>query len=334
LDADLTCDSGPALVVSADHVTLDLGGHTVAGAGEAGGGPGILLRNVTGSTVRNGTVQGFGAGVVITGGSGNVVEDVAARDNIGPPAGDFGDGIVVESSRANRIARNTVAGNGPYSGIALGEGARDNEVVDNTLTDNNMAGAGPPTAGRQDMGVRIEGPGADGNRVTGNTVTGSGGDGISVLGTCVNPEDDCVGSPPNQHNEISGNTCNGNGTSGQGDGIKLFSLPNPVSPTGTTIADNVADDNATRGIAVEGGAAKGATGNRVSGNSAHGNGLFDGYDGNTGPACDANAWDGNELGSVNQPCVRSHEAAAAQPPVDPVRPPPASPARRGRTQIG
>src|SRR3954452_17650843 len=94
LDADITCAEGPALLIVADNVVLDLGGHTVSGApGGVTEGPGIMLRNVSGCTVRNGTVTKFDAGVAIQGGSANVVEDLTIEDNIGTPDSDFGDGI-------------------------------------------------------------------------------------------------------------------------------------------------------------------------------------------------------------------------------------------------
>lgn len=307
LDSDLTCASGPALIITADNVTLDLGGYTVSGEpGTSGDSPGILLRMVNGATVMNGTVQHFGAGVSIAGGSGNVVQNVIAQDNIGSGP-DFGDGIAVNDSSENRIVGNTVRRNGPFSGISLLQDAQGNEVRDNTVSDNNMLHLRDPAAGRQCMGIRIEGPAANNNTVVGNMVSGSGSSGITVHPTCADPGTDppCVGAPLNEDNEIVGNTSGRNGTSGQGDGIKLFTTPNAVAPARTTIADNVADDNATNGISIDGPGVAGGPGNQVLRNRASGNsGGFDGFDGNTSPACGDNVWADNDFGSVNQPCVR------------------------------
>ncbi len=308
LDGDLTCASGPALIVAADHVTVDLGGHTVSGDPDAPtAGPGILLRGVSGCTVRNGVVQHFGAGVVIAGGAGNVVEDVTAQDNVGPDDGDFGDGIVVSDATESRIRRNTVRRNGPFSGISLVGASAGNDVRHNVVTDNNMMHVGDPSAGRQDMGIRIEGPAANGNKVVGNTVTGSGSSGITVLPTCGANLDACAGTPPNERNEIAHNTSNHNGTSGRGNGIQLFNVANPVAPTRNTIEHNVANHNATYGIGID----EGATENRVARNRARANGQYDAYDGNTSPPCDANTWDANRFGLVNQPCTRRPGATAA-----------------------
>lgn len=307
LDGDLTCDSGPALVIAADNVTLDLGGHTVSGdAATPGGGVGILLRDVSGCTLRNGTVQHFGAGVVVSGGSGNHVEHVTVQDNIGTEEGDFGDGIVVTASNDNRIHNNTVQRNGPFSGISLVQDCSGNEIRGNVVADNNMAQAGDPAAGRQAIGIRLEGPAANNNKVVRNHVTGSGSNGITVHPTCTNLER-CSDTPANENNEITYNTANHNGMSGRGDGIKLFTVTNPVAPTGNTVTHNRADHNATYGIAFDAGTSK----NHAASNRAHSNGQFDGFDGNTEPACDANTWDANNFGLVNQPCVRRPVATAA-----------------------
>jgi len=305
LEGDLVCTSGTALVIAADDVTVDLGGFTVSGDGpEAAAAPGIVFRNVKGCTLQKGTIRGFGAGLALNGGSNNVAQNLTIEDNLGSPEGDFGDGIVVNRSRGNRIQANVVQRNGPFSGISLGHQAQDNEIRDNTVSDNDASQAGPDGAGGQTMGIRVEGPAANHNRVVGNVVTGSGADGIVVLSTCDNPDDEppCQGTPPNEHTEIAHNIANVNGTSGRGSGIRVFCMPMPVAPVGTSIHDNVADDNAWYGIALDG-APRGSAGNEAVANRAHGNGKFDGSDGALMPPCGANAWNANDFGSVNQPCV-------------------------------
>jgi parallel beta-helix repeat protein len=287
------------------NITLDgdLGGFTITGRGSSAAQPGILLRNVKGVTVRKGTVTGFGAGVAIAGGSKNVVENMTVQDNIGSTEGDFGDGITVNASTGNIIRGNTVRRNGPFSGISLVGACTKNEVRDNTISDNNML-PGDPSMGRQDMGIRIEGPGANNNKLTGNTVTKSGAEGICVLPTCTDPQVGCAGTPGNESNEISQNMSHGNGISGQGSGIRLFTVPQPVAASKTVITDNVTNDNITFGIAIDtvGSANPGPPKNKISGNSGKGNGQFDGYDGNT-PACGSNVWKSNKFAKVNQPCV-------------------------------
>lgn len=304
LTGNLTCTSGPALIVTADNVVVDLGGFTITGHGAASAGaPGILLRNVKGVTVQKGTIQHFGAGVAIAGGANNVVQNLTLQDNVGSPDGDFGDGITLSDSSGNVIRGNTVRRNGPFSGISLVGKCTKNEIRDNVVTDNNML-PGDPSVGRQDMGIRLEGPGANDNKVLGNTVTGSGADGIVVLPTCANPQTGCAGTPGNERNEISKNMSHKNGTSGNGSGIRLFSVAAPVAPTATVISDNVTNDNVTNGISIDaqGAGTPGPAKNQISGNKGTGNGQFDGFDGNT-PACGSNVWDKNAFGRVNQPCV-------------------------------
>ena len=305
LGADLVCEQGPALVVVADGVTVDLGGHTVKAAARfRSKGPGILLRGVTGCTVRNGTVRHFEAGIAVEGGAANTIEGLTVEDNVGSPDGDFGDGVVINGSRDNVVRGNVVRRNATFSGISLGPEAAGNDIVDNTVADNNMEDFEYADAGRQTMGIRIEGPAANHNRILRNTVTGSGCDGIVVLATCDNPDDEppCAGTPPNEHNEIAGNTTNGNGTSGRGCGIRLFSMPLPMPPVHNVVRDNVANDNTSYGIALDGLPLR-APGNQAIGNRGQGNGEFDGSDGTLMPPCGRNVWEDNEFETVNQPCV-------------------------------
>ncbi len=319
LESDLVCTSGPALVIAADNITVDLGGFTVSGEGpEAATAPGIVFRNVKGCTLQKGTVTGFGAGVAVNGGSNNVVQNVACRDNLGSQGSDFGDGIVVNDSSGNRIEGNTVARNGPFSGISLVGACSENEISRNVIVDTMFPG--DPGASRQAMGIRVEGPAADNNTIVGNTVTGSGADGIAVLSTCLNPDAGCAGTPPNEGNVITANMSHGNGISGRGDGIHLPCVHQPVAASHTTITDNATNDNATHGICIDavGDSNPGPTENRISGNIAHGNGEFDGFDGNTDPGCDSNVWENNDFGTVNQPCVRGAGAEGEQATIGPV----------------
>lgn len=320
LEGNLVCADGPAIIIAADNVTLDLGGFTVSCSAEATAtGPGILLRDVSGATVQKGTVTGFAAGVAVNGGSGNTVRNLTVVDNHG--TGEYGDGIVVNGSSENRIQGNTVVRNGPYSGISLVGPSQRNEVLNNIVTDNNMLHIGDPSAGRQDMGIRMEGPEANNNRIVGNQVTGSGADGIVVLPTCLpNTTPECAGSPPNEGNEILNNISNANGTSGKGDGIRLFTVANPVAAAHTTISGNIADNNKTNGISIDavGTNNPGPTENKVTDNSAHGNGAYDGFDGNV--RCGTNVWQGNTFGEANQKCVSASPA-----PVPPMPGPPPTP---------
>jgi len=133
----LTADIGPCpgtgLVIAADNITVDLNGHRVSGnPGARGSGPdqaGVVLRQVHGVTLMNGTVRGFDAGVLIGGGGRNTISHLRAVDNVNyrvvtgrnalpgsPGSGlscDLGDGIAVLGSNQNRLANNTLRATGP-----------------------------------------------------------------------------------------------------------------------------------------------------------------------------------------------------------------------------
>lgn len=221
LDRDIGPCPGFGLIVAANNVVLDLNGHTITGDPEVRQSPdkaGVLLRQVSGVTVRNGTVERFDAGVAIMGGGDNVVTRVTAQDNVNyrvvtgrdarpgdvdreeGPFCDFGDGITVFNSTGNVIEKNVVTGNGPFSGVSLVYDSDDNVVAKNDVRDNdllNLTPAGenticgglgtpqqPMEEGRvsQDAGVRIEGPGADRNLIEANRIKRSGLSGVFVSG--------------------------------------------------------------------------------------------------------------------------------------------------------
>jgi parallel beta-helix repeat protein len=140
LEDDLTCWEGfsslePAVSIGAPGITLDLGGHKVAGP--------VAIRNegYDDVTIENGSVESDNGGVWLTGASGNVVRSITA-------AGLYGgirlestdDSRVVDSSVVgvffrvndgsdrNVIARNIVAGY--ESGISVSDSS-DNRLLDN-----------------------------------------------------------------------------------------------------------------------------------------------------------------------------------------------------------
>lgn len=174
-DTTLASDVGPCpgagIVIGADHITLDLGGHTVTGdpharpdqemTGDTRDQAGVLLRRVNGVTVANGTVSGFDAGVAIMGGGGNTVRRVTAHDNVNyrlvtgqdasPEDVDaeegpfcwFGDGITAFNSSDNVIEHNTLTANGPFSGVSLVGDSDNNVVARNDVSDHAVENQTP-----------------------------------------------------------------------------------------------------------------------------------------------------------------------------------------------
>ncbi|MGI9022839.1 MAG: NosD domain-containing protein [Acidimicrobiales bacterium] len=295
----LTANVGPCpgtgLVIAADNITVDLNGHRVSGNPQArGSGPdqaGVVLRQVRGVTLRNGTVRGFDAGVLIAGGGRNTVIDIRAVDNVnyrvvtgrnsqpsddpGTPSCDLGDGIAVLASNGNRLSNNTVVGNGPYSGVALIEQSNRNTVVDNDVTDNDLLNR-PPGGGQtvcggqpgelgplgrlvQGVGVRIEGPGAQHNVVAGNRIVRS-----ALAGVMVTAFRNAFPQANNGFNQIVGNTISKTGLRTRevqnffdeyhSSGILLHNAgTTEVSLSyGNTVAGNNTSDNVGGGIEILG----------------------------------------------------------------------------------
>ncbi len=153
LVADVGPCPGDGIIIGADNITLNLNGHTVSGTPGPGDGfaAGIRLEDRTGVTVtglpgksgRKGTVTGFDGGIAVYRGSGNTIQNLEVRDNIGPDreGTELGDGIGLFNSANNRVLDNLVAHNGFYDGIAaLGPGT-DNNLFENNVVEGNLGSA-------------------------------------------------------------------------------------------------------------------------------------------------------------------------------------------------
>lgn len=230
-DTTLAADVGPCpgdgLTIGAGHVTLNLNRHQVFGhlnsfgTGASTDSTGIHFNNVKSSTVTNGEVFDFAAGVRIDGGSGNTVTRLYDHDNISPIGGNNnGDGIAIWNSSYNTISQNIVNHNGQYSGISLVTGpysatngvvnpamsGTGNKVLNNDVTNNNVslcsrhvsgqpapcmpAGTtgsfpyGSQIPGSVDAGIRVEGPNMTNTDVERNKVSDAGTNGIWVDPSC------------------------------------------------------------------------------------------------------------------------------------------------------
>jgi len=255
------CAGGDGLVITASNITLNLNGFKVIGKKHAGDAAGVRLANVTGVTVRGGTVQGFDAGVAIFGGSGNTVTNLTVKENVNDYQGgacDLGDGISMTNSDNNTISANRVANNGPYGGITLIADSDGNQIKNNTVVGHNIrsisgSGCGNTT---QDEGIRLEGPGANNNIVNNNSVTQSLLSGIGVHGNvgCRNNPPQPRDTAPNDFNSITNNTVTATAGAGESDGIKVLEQ-GPFgtvvcAAANTTITGNNSSNNERNGIEI------------------------------------------------------------------------------------
>ncbi|MDQ4132535.1 MAG: right-handed parallel beta-helix repeat-containing protein [Actinomycetota bacterium] len=316
LDSNLSNCPGDGLRIAASNIVVDLGGRTISGRTDTNTSPnefvGIRLMNVTGVTVRNGTVTNFDAGVAIGRGGGNTITRIRAVRNINHSTltgtineCNFGDGIVANDSDNNTISGNTAQGNGPYGGITLVGDSDGNQVVSNLTVQQNVDNAHPnfvnqdrpngngpcgpfvPTAGtvgaiRQGVGIRVEGPGADNNRVIGNHSSNNDAFGITIHGYICHPAEGTQQQvqPNNGGNVISRNNVVANGFNAQLGGAPTQGDGIAIPAQGPDIVVCTAHSNSVTGNSVTSNARHGiALGHRgplntnISGNIVRNNGV-------------------------------------------------------------
>ena len=289
----LHADVGPCpdngLIIVANNVTLDLGGHSVIGTftqlfnrppTNIFDSEGIRFKHVTGSRVTNGSVTHFSAGVRLDGGGYNTVDHINAHDNIGKlltDAADNGDGIAMRASDHNLITHNVVRHDGPWDGIATlspdgstgTAGSSYNTISYNLVVDNSvpMLNSHGKQSWKQDNGIAITGPGSTHNVVDHNVVDGSSVDGIQIFPACINSYGGainhlgCKGTVANDYNVITNNIVRNNGfgapaaISPIGDGILILAMgPRGIfMPGHETVSNNVTTGNQRNGIAIGGG---------------------------------------------------------------------------------
>jgi hypothetical protein len=276
---------GDGLVIGADNLTLDLGGHTIDGsAGPATAG--IRLAGHRGVTVRRGSLQEFGNGVLLDAASGNALVRVTVTRSVGRGIqlqnGSHGNrlefdvsrdngssGFALIASDRNVVTRATGTGNG-FSGLQ-GFTASHNRVVGGTFTGNRrgiglLEGAhGNLVAGNVLSGNTEDAVGIDGND---NVITGNrsdhdgwgivfGGDRNRIVANVVTntlgcSPDDCgagIDLPGGTGNLIAANLITG--TSDQGIRLREFEAGGGAPTIGNVIRGNIVRDAGLDGIALQ-----------------------------------------------------------------------------------
>ena len=130
LDSDLTCNSD-ALTVAGQGVTLDLGGHTIAGAGGSTGvTTGVIMSERT--TVANGTISGFVQGVWSDGADGVRITAATLERNGVAVRCDYAAGCSVTDSTV-RWNRGGISMRAPDGGESVRSFVTGNRVYDNQV---------------------------------------------------------------------------------------------------------------------------------------------------------------------------------------------------------
>lgn len=244
---DLIDCPGKGIVVGADHVTLDLNGHTIDGDG-AGEGCADVSCDI------GVDVTGHHEGVTIRGGS----------------VTDFEEGVWIEGGRHHSLRRLSVTRNG--HGILLAE-ARDSRVDSSSADANLFAGIFVVVS----HNIRIHGSSASGNdgagipirdsdhvRIDGNSVSGNSGPAVvlfehsirnAIERNSLSDNDDGIVVEGSDQNVVKHNSASGNGG-----GVVI------VDSNGNLVQKNSLHDNVFVGIVVIG-----SDDNRIEGNSIIGN---------------------------------------------------------------
>jgi parallel beta-helix repeat protein len=243
LTADLHCSTSDGLDIGANHVTIDLGGHTIYGVSPYNG---VGDDGFPYATIKNGSIDGSINAVYLHAAPDSAVTGIVARN-------DAGVAISVDSSPFTTVSKATVVAYG-YEGVYL-------QTDGSSLTKSTIA-AGSNPAG---VGVVVWGSGntvsantisasakagilvqyGGGNQVTKNRVQGAGNDGIRLYDT--------------QGALLSGNTVTGSA----GVGILVENTSD-----GTTLTKNTVLASAADGIEIS----SDSLGSLVTGNTSSANG--------------------------------------------------------------
>jgi parallel beta-helix repeat protein len=215
LDSDLVDCPGDGIVIGADDITLDLGGHTVDGDGVGCGGGianGSVLREVQcvfpsqrghdRVVVTNGTVREFYIGVELEQANDNALQRLRVVDQRAPSiflhessgaviedniVTGFSTGIfLADGSDGNVIGRNVIAGNGGHgfdqvdsklNRIEMNVVSRNNGDGINGLGFDEMLVMHNLVTANRGAGIGVEDSAAE-NRIEGNRILDNGGPGI------------------------------------------------------------------------------------------------------------------------------------------------------------
>jgi parallel beta-helix repeat protein len=224
LDSDLRNCPGAGLVIAADGVTVDLGGHTIDGTGR---GTGIVNGYAADGRrdliVKNGAVRGFKVGVR-SGGRGTQLRRLTIAKNATG-------GVILRGSTCV-VERNTIVDNGYGHGIYL-------LAAGNCLIDANRVS--------RHLGAGIETSRSSGNTIEDNRVYSNRREGIMLVGTNSSTvernsaSDNQVGI--SLFDQSSGNVVRRNSASANGTGIALA-----FGGTGNSIEANSVSASATAGL--------------------------------------------------------------------------------------
>jgi parallel beta-helix repeat protein len=274
LDSDLLGCTGDGIVIGADNITLDLGGHVVGGDDDISDHGVQNFGGFDGVVVTNGEIRDFGVGARFS-------SSVASRFTGLTVTSNTGSAIVLESgSPSGSIVRNSITNNN--FGVILTGSSSMNEVSGNSIDNNAASGLLIATNSDQnqvtrnsffsnDEGIHVEdnsgSTAADGNVLRGNSASNHVTVGLNIGNGAVGTDvirNDATGNAFDgvfvQSGAINTVLLGNNSSNNNQDGIQ-------VESSATTLTRNVANFNTGWGIIAVAGVTDGG------GNRAKGNGL-------------------------------------------------------------
>jgi parallel beta-helix repeat protein len=304
LAKDLRNCPGIGIVIGADGVDLDLGGHIVDGDG-VGDFEGINVDGHRDTSVHDGAVRDFVEGVALLNATAARVSGLALSDlrHVGVFVSDSTD-VTVSTTRSRRVAAsgifvtrsrnvavldNDVAQSGGGVGMRVSQRVR---IAGNTVSDVDCGGIVLLDGGTDSViefnqlsgrngcdGITLA-EGSNGNVVSGNVVSGAGG-GVGIAGSDRDVVTDNtlrgntfvgVYVQGGDGNVIDQNTVVANGEGSEG-GVHLLAAEDGDAPHRTTITGNAIGSNVGDGVLVD----AGSTGTVLARNVANRN-TDDGID--------------------------------------------------------
>lgn len=259
LGQDMNCNVDPAILVVADDIKLDLGGHTLSCTAPMFGIAVVSSRHVS---IKDGTVSTCLFGILLQDAHDSSVKEMVVTDAL-----QFG---IILFNASNNDVNNNVVVRGGSKGIGLLLSS-DNDVRDNVVTGSAVTPGG-------DDGISL-GSNSNGNQVRGNEAYGWGRSGLLVNDSSNNTLKGNIANDnlvfgivlsddglPTLNNEVIDNVTNHN----------FVGLAMDDGVSGTVVRQNVANHNRL-GFAVLGKIATGVIpeGNLFEMNAAFGNSDVD-----------------------------------------------------------
>jgi parallel beta-helix repeat protein len=134
LTSNLNCADSDGLIVGASDIVIDLNGHTISGPDvdsqeKTSSKVGVMIPNMNNVVVQDGTIQGFQAGILMTGSQNVELSNIISKDN---QIGAFSTGASIVKAHLSILMNNQI-------GFA-GHSTQQATIEDNILYQNALAG--------------------------------------------------------------------------------------------------------------------------------------------------------------------------------------------------